>query len=153
MANGGTQEQWFTVIGVAPDIKHDDIDPDDQPFSAAYVPFHFQQMQSIGLTIRVDGDPASVIPGRARGDQGSRFDDAGFAGADDGRGAAAGVLQGTDCSAGFLASPESSGCCWRPSVSTACCRTSSLQRTAEIGVRIALAPSGGPCCDSLSVMD
>ena len=62
MANAGTQEQWFTVIGVAPDIKHDDIDPDDEPFSAAYVPYHFQQMQSTGLTIRVDGDPASVIP-------------------------------------------------------------------------------------------
>ncbi len=62
MANAGTQEQWFTVIGVAPDIKQDDIDPDDEPFAAAYVPFHFQQMQSIGLTIRVDGDPVSVIP-------------------------------------------------------------------------------------------
>ena len=51
------------MIGVAPDIKQDDIDPDDEPFSAAYVPYHFQQTQSTGLTIRVDGgDPASVIP-------------------------------------------------------------------------------------------
>jgi len=59
----GTGEQpWFTVIGVAPDIKQDDIDPDDEPYSAAYVPVYFQQTFSMGLTIRVDGDPASVIP-------------------------------------------------------------------------------------------
>jgi hypothetical protein len=62
MGNADSQEPWFTIIGVAPDIKHDDIDPDDQPFSSAYVPYHFQQTFSTGLTIRVDGDPASVIP-------------------------------------------------------------------------------------------
>jgi predicted permease len=53
---------WFTIIGVAPDIKQDDIDPDDEPFAAAYVPYHFQQTFSTGLTIRVDGDPASITP-------------------------------------------------------------------------------------------
>ena len=59
----GTGEQpWFIVIGVAPDIKQDDIDPDDQPFAAAYVPYYFQQTFSTGLTIRVDGNPSSVIP-------------------------------------------------------------------------------------------
>jgi hypothetical protein len=55
--------EWFTVVGVAPDIKHDDIDPDDEPFPAAYVPYAFQQTFSTGLTVRVDGDPASVVPG------------------------------------------------------------------------------------------
>ena len=55
-------QDWFTIIGVAPDIKQDDIDPEDQPFAAAYVPYHFQQMFSTGLTIRVDGDPASITP-------------------------------------------------------------------------------------------
>jgi ABC-type antimicrobial peptide transport system permease subunit len=59
---GPGEHPWFTVIGVAPDIKQDDIDPDDEPFSAAYVPIYFQQTFSMGLTIRVDGDPASVIP-------------------------------------------------------------------------------------------
>ena len=56
-----TPEQWYTIIGVAPDIKHDDIDPDDEPFSAAYVPYHFQQTFSTGLTINVDGEPTSVV--------------------------------------------------------------------------------------------
>jgi predicted permease len=59
---GTGEHPWFTVIGVAPDIKQDDIDPDDEPYSAAYVPLYFQQTFSMGLTIRVDGDPASVIP-------------------------------------------------------------------------------------------
>jgi predicted permease len=62
LADTNGPEQWFTIIGVAPDIKHDDIDPDDQPFSAAYVPFFFQQTFSVGLTIRVDGDPAAFTP-------------------------------------------------------------------------------------------
>jgi predicted permease len=62
LAGTQTREQWFTIIGVAPDIKHDDIDPDDEPFSAAYVPYYFGQTFSTGLTIRVDGDPAGVIP-------------------------------------------------------------------------------------------
>jgi predicted permease len=53
---------WFTVIGVAPDIKHDDIDPDDEPFSAAYVPYRFQQTFSTGLVISVEGDPTSIVP-------------------------------------------------------------------------------------------
>jgi putative ABC transport system permease protein len=51
---------WFTIIGVAPDIKHDDIDPEDEPFAAAYVPYHFQQTFSTGLTIRVTGDPLAI---------------------------------------------------------------------------------------------
>lgn len=59
---GADQAPWYTVIGVAPDIKHDDIDPADEPTPAAYVPFHFQQTFSTGLTIRVDGDPVSVVP-------------------------------------------------------------------------------------------
>jgi predicted permease len=53
---------WFTIIGVAPDIKQDDIDPEDEPYAAAYVPYYFQQTFSTGLTIRVDGDPLSIMP-------------------------------------------------------------------------------------------
>ena len=53
-------KDWFTIIGVAPDIKQDDIDPEDEPFAAAYVPYHFQQTFSTGLVINVDGDPASI---------------------------------------------------------------------------------------------
>jgi ABC-type antimicrobial peptide transport system permease subunit len=61
MKNGGTPD-WFTVIGVAPDIQHDDVDPDDEPFPAAYIPYHFQQTFSTGLTIRTDGNPLSIVP-------------------------------------------------------------------------------------------
>ena len=57
---GPAKSQWFTIIGVAPDIKHDDVDPDDEPFAAAYVPYHFQETFSTGLTIRVDGDPLAI---------------------------------------------------------------------------------------------
>ena len=53
--------QWFTVIGVARDIKQDDIDPSGEPFPAAYVPYLYQQTLNTGLTLRVSsGDPAAV---------------------------------------------------------------------------------------------
>jgi putative ABC transport system permease protein len=50
----------FTVIGVAPDVKHDDIDAEDESFPSAYAPYRFQQTVSTGLVIRVAGDPVSV---------------------------------------------------------------------------------------------
>ena len=62
LAGENQPQDWFTIIGVAPDIKQDDIDPDDEPFAAAYVPYHFQQTFSTGLTISVDGAPASITP-------------------------------------------------------------------------------------------
>jgi putative ABC transport system permease protein len=52
---------WFTVIGVAPDIKQDGINPNNSAARpAAYVPYSYQQTLSTGLTIRVHGDPASI---------------------------------------------------------------------------------------------
>ena len=57
-----TPEPWFTIIGVAPDIKHDEIDPEDEPYSVAYVPYRFQQTPSTGITIRVDGEPTGIMP-------------------------------------------------------------------------------------------
>lgn len=62
LAGENQPREWFTVIGVAPDIKQDDIDPEDEPYAAAYVPYHFQQTFSTGLTIRVNGDAASITP-------------------------------------------------------------------------------------------
>jgi len=62
MAGSDASAVWFTVIGVSPDIKHDDIDPDDQPFSAAYVPYRFQQTFSTGIVVRVEGDPYAIVP-------------------------------------------------------------------------------------------
>jgi putative ABC transport system permease protein len=57
----GPKEDWFTIIGVTPDFNLYGVDPgNDQAPAAAYVPFAYQQFLNTGLTIRVDGDPASV---------------------------------------------------------------------------------------------
>lgn len=60
LAGSQGEAVWFTVIGVAPDIKHDDIDPDDQPSPVAYVPYLYQQTLNTGLTIRTSGPPAGI---------------------------------------------------------------------------------------------
>jgi putative ABC transport system permease protein len=55
------KEDWFTVIGVTPDINLYGVDPgNEQAPAVAYVPFAYQQFLNTGLTIRVDGDPASI---------------------------------------------------------------------------------------------
>ncbi len=51
-------EEWFTVIGVAPDIRMFDMDDDTPDFSVAYVPYRFSGFANIGVTIRASGDPA-----------------------------------------------------------------------------------------------
>ena len=57
----GENEDWYTVVGVTPDINLYGVDPgNEQAPTVAYVPFAYQQFLSTGLTIRVDGDPASV---------------------------------------------------------------------------------------------
>jgi putative ABC transport system permease protein len=57
----GPNEDWFTIIGVTPDINLYGVEPgNDQAAAVAYVPFAYQQFLNTGLTIRVDGDPASV---------------------------------------------------------------------------------------------
>jgi putative ABC transport system permease protein len=55
------KEEWFTVIGVTPDINLYGVDPgNEQAPAVAYVPFAYQQFLNTGLTVRVDGDPASI---------------------------------------------------------------------------------------------
>ena len=49
--------EWFTVIGVAPDIRMFDMDDDTPDFSVAYVPYRFSGFANIGVTIRAAGDP------------------------------------------------------------------------------------------------
>ena len=51
---------WFTVIGVAPDIQHEEVDPEGQPSAAVYVPYAYQQTLNTGLTIRVAGGPGAI---------------------------------------------------------------------------------------------
>ena len=49
------------MIGVTPDINLYGVDPgNEQAPAVAYVPFAYQQFLNTGLTIRVDGDPASI---------------------------------------------------------------------------------------------
>jgi putative ABC transport system permease protein len=65
MRDGAQSTIWFTIVGVVSDVKHDDVDPDDDQLSAAYVPYRYQQMPNTALTIRVVGDPAHIT-GAAR---------------------------------------------------------------------------------------
>jgi putative ABC transport system permease protein len=53
-------DEWFTVIGVAPDIWRNNMDDDTPPLPAAFVPYPFAPLPNTGLTIRTTGDPASV---------------------------------------------------------------------------------------------
>ena len=50
--------EWFTVIGVAPDIRMFDMDDDTPDSSVAYVPYRFSGFANIGVTIRAANDPA-----------------------------------------------------------------------------------------------
>jgi putative ABC transport system permease protein len=58
----GSSPDWFTVVGVVPDIKLTAIEPgNDQPLSSAFFPYPFEQSFSTGLTIRVaGGNPAPI---------------------------------------------------------------------------------------------
>jgi putative ABC transport system permease protein len=60
--DSGDTAEWLTVIGLIDDIKHDDIDPDDRPVPAIYVPYPYQQTANTGFTLRVAGDPAAIMP-------------------------------------------------------------------------------------------
>ncbi len=52
---------WFTIIGVAPDLQLFGIDPSNsQAQASAFVPYPYQERLSTGLTVRVAGDPASI---------------------------------------------------------------------------------------------
>lgn len=52
---------WYTIVGITPDINLYGVDPaNEHAPMVAYVPFAYQQFLNTGLTIRVDGDPASV---------------------------------------------------------------------------------------------
>jgi putative ABC transport system permease protein len=56
-----TKVEWFTVVGMTPDANVFGIDPsNEQPPAVAYVPFAYQQLLNTGLTIRVEGEPASI---------------------------------------------------------------------------------------------
>ena len=58
----GPKEEWFTVIGVMATFRHDQGDNNEPQDPAAYVPYPYQQTLNTGLTMRVAGDPKSIIP-------------------------------------------------------------------------------------------
>jgi predicted permease len=61
LSSGVHQAVWFSVIGISRDANLYGIDPaDDQSPAAAFVPYAYQQSLNTGLTIRVDGQPASI---------------------------------------------------------------------------------------------
>jgi putative ABC transport system permease protein len=51
---------WFTVVGVAPDFRHGDLDTSEPIEPCAYVSFAFGALQNTGITIRAAGNPALV---------------------------------------------------------------------------------------------
>jgi predicted permease len=56
------RSEWFTVVGVAPNLKLDAVEPgNEQPRAAAFFPYPFDQTFNTGLTVRVSGgNPASI---------------------------------------------------------------------------------------------
>ncbi len=63
---GNDEAPWFTIIGVAPDITHDSVDPDDPPTPAVYVPFPWLETSNTGVTVNVAGAPDAIVPALRR---------------------------------------------------------------------------------------
>jgi len=55
----GENAEWFTVIGVAPDIAQYDM-TDDAPSPSAFVPTAYGTFQNTGVVIRTTADPAGL---------------------------------------------------------------------------------------------
>ena len=56
----GDLVDWFTVIGVAPDIWRNNMNDDAPPLPGAFVPYPYAPTQNTGFTIRASGDPAAL---------------------------------------------------------------------------------------------
>ncbi len=52
--------EWFTVIGVAPNLRQDDMNDDSPPFPSAYVPHPYDATANTGVVIRAAGNPAAL---------------------------------------------------------------------------------------------
>ena len=62
LADTAAADDWFTVIGVGPDVHHDDVGSSNPKFAGAYVPYAYQQSVNTGLVIRTAGNPAQIAP-------------------------------------------------------------------------------------------
>ncbi len=56
----GEPADWFTVIGVAPDIWRNNMNDDRPPLPGAFVPYPYAPTPNTGFTIRASGDPAAL---------------------------------------------------------------------------------------------
>ena len=56
----GQPADWFTVIGVAPDIWRNNVNDDTPPLPGAFVPYRYAATPNTGFTIRASGDPAAL---------------------------------------------------------------------------------------------
>ena len=52
---------WFTVIGVVPDFIRNNVDDDEPPLPGAFVPYPYAPTANTGFTIRVAGNPTSIL--------------------------------------------------------------------------------------------
>ena len=55
-ADGG----WFTIVGIAPDYRHSELDNTEPIDACAYVSLAYGAFPNTGITIRASGDPALV---------------------------------------------------------------------------------------------
>jgi len=55
-----TDDGWFTIVGIAPDIRQRMTDETDAISPIAYVAYPFGITPNTGLTIRVAGDPLTI---------------------------------------------------------------------------------------------
>jgi predicted permease len=59
----GSQQEWFTVVGVIADFRHRQGNNTEPQGPAAYVPYPFEPTLNTGVTIRVAaGAPAAITP-------------------------------------------------------------------------------------------
>jgi putative ABC transport system permease protein len=63
----GEPADWFTVIGVAPDIRQSDMDDDTPPMPVAYVPYPYGATANTGVAVRTAQNPAALA-GAVRGE-------------------------------------------------------------------------------------
>jgi putative ABC transport system permease protein len=67
MVNPDGTGDWFTVIGIAPDLKLFGVDPSESEApQSAFVPYAHQEWLNTGLTIRVSGGDAASTTAAAR---------------------------------------------------------------------------------------
>jgi putative ABC transport system permease protein len=120
-------KEWYTVIGIAPDLKLFGVNPgNDEPTPTAFVPYPYQEVLNNGLTISVEGDPALVTSAVRR------------------------EIRAADLNVPVFQVNSMENvrrlACWRPSGSTACCRTRCRSARRRSACASRSAPIAGRCC-------